>query len=69
MHCISSHFTSIAYLFCRYLSKQNSSRDPTRNEVLLNHIKYGNSTKEKFMNEDEEDGFLFIGIMVYKYKR
>ena len=30
MHCISSNFKSIAYLFCRYFTKQNSQRDPTR---------------------------------------
>jgi hypothetical protein len=63
MHCISSNFMSIAYLFCRYFTKQNSHWDPTRLrriEVLLNHIKYGKSTKAKFINEDKKDGFLFM---------
>jgi hypothetical protein len=63
MHCISFNFTSITYLFCRYSKKQNSHWDPTRLtriEVLLNHIKDGNSTKAKFINEDKKDGFLFM---------
>jgi hypothetical protein len=71
MHCISSNFTGIAYLFCRYFKKQNSHWDPTRLtwiEVLVNHIKYGNSTKAKFINEDKKDGFLFMEKRVYKYK-
>ena len=29
--------------------------------VFLNHIKNGNSTKAKFMNEDKKHGFLFMG--------
>jgi len=35
-------------------------RDSDEMKILLNHIKYGNSTKAKFINEDKKDGFYFM---------
>ena len=36
--------------------------------ICFADISGNNSSKAQFMNEDEKYGFLFIGIIVYKYK-
>jgi hypothetical protein len=65
VRCIAYHLTSRALHICFADIPRNKiptgiQRDSDEMKILLNHIKYGNSTKVKFINEDKKDGFLFM---------
>jgi hypothetical protein len=64
VRCIVYHLTSRVLHICFADISRNKipngiQWDSNEMKILLNHIKYSNSIKAKFINEDKKDGFLF----------